>query len=134
MPLIEWRDNLSVNIREVDVQHKKLIAMLNELHDAMMKGKGREVLNNILNGMAEYTVTHFATEERLMREYNYPGYVKHKYEHDQFVKKVYEFKEKLGKGQISTIEVLNYLSNWLKTHILGSDKKIGEYLTARGVS
>ncbi len=133
MPLIEWRNDFSVNIREVDEQHKKLIAMLNELYDAMSAGKGKEVLSRILDGMAEYTVTHFTTEERLMREYNYPGYVKHKREHESFVRRVLEFREKFEKGEITAVEVMRYLSEWLKNHILGSDKKFGPYLNARGV-
>ncbi len=134
MALIRWNDSFSVNVGKIDAQHRKLVDMLNELHDAMMDGKGRDVLGEILNGMAEYTVVHFSTEEELMQKYNYPGYVKHKFEHDQFVNKVSEFKEKFENGQISAIEVMKYLSEWLKNHILGSDKRLGDFLNSKGVA
>ena len=35
MALIEWSDDLSVKVKELDVQHQKLIAMINDLNDAM---------------------------------------------------------------------------------------------------
>lgn len=134
MALVNWSDQLSVNIRQIDEQHKKLVSMLNELHDAMLNGKGRDVLSQILDGLAEYTVTHFATEENLMKKYNYPGYVNHKAEHDRFVEKVSEFKEKLSQGQLTlTMEVLNFLKDWLTSHIMGSDKKYGPFLNERGI-
>ncbi len=134
MSLVSWSSSFSINIKKVDEQHKKLIEMLNELHEAMTEGRGKDVLSDILNGMAEYTVIHFSTEEELMQRYNYPGYVKHKFEHDQFVKKVTEFKDKFESGQISAIEVMRYLSDWLKSHILGSDKKLGAFLNTKGVT
>ena len=134
MALVNWSVQLSVNIRQIDEQHKKLVSMLNELHDAMLNGKGRDVLSQILDGLAEYTVTHFATEENLMKKYNYPGYVNHKTEHDRFVEKVSEFKEKLSQGQLTlTMEVLNFLKDWLTSHIMGSDKKYGPFLNERGI-
>lgn len=56
--------------------------MVNELHDAMKVGKGKEVLEKILAGLIQYTVTHFADEDRLMKLHNYPGYEQHKKEHN----------------------------------------------------
>jgi hemerythrin len=59
MALITWNDSLSVKVAEIDEQHKKLIAMINELNDAMRLGKGKDVLGKIVNGLVTYTTTHF---------------------------------------------------------------------------
>jgi hemerythrin len=131
--LVKWSNDFSVNIAEVDDQHKKLVRMINELHEAMKLGKGREILDRILNNMVDYAKVHFATEERLMKQYSYPGYLNHKAEHDLFVKKVSEFYEEFQQGRISAIDVMNFLKDWLVKHILGSDKKYGPFLNSKGV-
>lgn len=78
MALITWNENYSVKVKQFDDQHKKLIDMINELHDAMKVGKGKDVMEKILAGLIQYTVTHFANEERLMKQHNYPDYEQHK--------------------------------------------------------
>ncbi|WP_048093592.1 bacteriohemerythrin [Geoglobus acetivorans] len=134
MALISWNESFSVNIKEIDEQHKKLVSMINRLHDAMLEGKGKEIMGELLNDMVEYTITHFSTEEKLMEQYNYPGYIKHKAEHEQFVSKVGEFKKKYEDGQLTlTMEVLSFLKSWLTNHILNSDKKYGPFFNNKGI-
>jgi len=64
---------LSVNIQSIDEQHKKLVALVNNLNDAMSSGKGQLIMGKILDDLVAYTKTHFATEERLMTTHTYPG-------------------------------------------------------------
>ncbi len=134
MALLEWNDKLSVTIRKFDDQHKKLVGMVNQLHDAMKVGKGREVLGEILQSLTRYTVTHFGDEERLMKLHNYPEYAEHKKEHDMLVLQV---KEKLeahrGGKNIITQNIMEFLKKWLTEHIQGCDKKYGPFLKNKGV-
>ena len=67
MPLITWTDELSVSVKDLDSQHQKLFDLVNELHEAMRSGKGKEAVGSILNRLADYTKTHLFYEERLMR-------------------------------------------------------------------
>lgn len=134
MALINWDDSFSVNVAEIDKQHKELIAMINELNDAMKEGKGREVAGKIVSKLAIYTVTHFKTEEDLFAKFGYPGSENHKKEHAAFVKKVADFKEGYEKGKLSlTSEVMNFLSDWLRHHIMGTDKKYVQFFNEKGV-
>jgi hemerythrin len=134
MALMTWNSALSVKIKQFDDQHKKLVDMVNELHDAMKEGKGSIALGKILNALISYTASHFSDEERLMAQYSFPGLALHKIEHDKLVKQVLELQEKFKAGKpILTLDVMNFLKDWLAKHIQGDDKKYGEYLNAKGV-
>jgi hemerythrin len=72
MAMVTWNDNLSVNVAEIDLQHKKLVGLINELFDAMKIGKGKDVTGKILDGLISYTATHFTQEERYFDKFGYP--------------------------------------------------------------
>jgi len=132
MPVIAWYDNLSVNIMEIDDQHKRLISMINELHDAMQEGKGSGVLGRVLDELISYTQIHFSTEERHMYKSGFPAYGDHKIEHDLLTKKVMEIKELHESGKSGlTIQVSIFLNDWLQRHIMGCDKVFGSYLKSK---
>ena len=132
MALINWSDDLSVKISGIDNQHKKLVELINDLHNAMKEGKGKEKLGAILNELINYTKYHFSAEEELMKQKNYPGYQQHKSEHDAFTKKVLEFNDQFVSGSLfMSNEVLVFLKDWLIEHIKGTDKKYSPYLTAK---
>jgi len=135
MPLLSWKDDYSVKIREVDEQHKKLIGMINELHDAMTQKKAKEVLGDVLKKLADYTVFHFSAEERLMRSNGYPEYEEHREKHQKMTAKVLALQDELKQGKITlSMEVMDFLKSWLDKHILGTDKKYSPFLTGKGVS
>lgn len=135
MAFIEWDDSLSVNIREIDEQHKTLVNMINQLSDAMTKGKGRTVIGEIIAGLAAYTVTHFQTEEKYFDRFHYPDAEKHKREHEAFVKKVTDFKTAFDSGKVTlSVDVLIFLSNWLTGHIKGTDMEYSVFFIKNGLS
>lgn len=120
---MNWSDNLSVGISEIDEQHKNLIAQINALHEAMRSGQGKEALEKILGELAAYTQYHFGTEERYMQKFGYPGYAAHKDEHDAFVAEVAGFQKSYAAGRLGlSIEVMKFLRGWVAGHITGSDK------------
>ena len=134
MALIQWDDSLSVNIVEIDKQHQKLIALINELGDAMSLGQGRTVVGKIISALLEYTETHFKAEERYFTVFGYPEATGHKKEHAKFIAKVSEFKERVEKGQLAlSIDVMNFLSDWLRHHIKGVDKKYTAFFNEKGL-
>ena len=134
MSLITWNDSFSVNVRKIDQQHQQLIVMLNELHDAMKAGHGKDVLGKILTGLIGYTTTHFKEEERCFAQFEYPDTVQHKREHTAFIQKVSEFKSEFEQGRLTvSIEVLFFLRDWLEKHIKGADKKYGPFFNEKGL-
>ncbi len=134
MAFMAWNDNLSVGILQLDTQHKNLVNMINNLYEAMSAGKGKDIIPKILKDMSAYAVTHFSTEEKLMQQYGYPEYESHKREHELFVKKIQEFNSEIAKGNFTiTLNVANFLKNWLTNHIQITDKKYGPFLRDKGV-
>jgi hemerythrin len=134
MALMEWKDEYSVSVSGFDSQHKKLINLINDLHSAMSNGKGKDILGKTLDELVSYTVFHFASEEKMMKEHNYSGYSIHKIEHEKLTKQVIEFQGNLKSGEyVIPHEVLLFLKNWLVNHIMGTDKKYSGFFNSKGV-
>lgn len=134
MPIIHWNSTFSVNISKIDSQHMKLVELINNLHDKMKEGKGKEVLSRILNELTVYTANHFKTEEELFRKYKYPDTEVHVGEHKKLVEKVLEIKKDYDAGKVVlTSDVMIFLKDWLSKHISVSDKSYSSFLNAKGV-
>ncbi|MGB9623535.1 MAG: bacteriohemerythrin [Phycisphaerae bacterium] len=128
MPILTWSESLSVGVDEFDNQHRKLINMINALHDAMAKGQGREILGPLLDALVQYTATHFASEEKRMQQLHYPSYLQHKVEHDTLTRQVRDLKQRFDAGKTTiTLEVMKFLREWLTNHIQGTDRKYGPF-------
>jgi hemerythrin len=135
MGLIKWNEFYSVNIEEIDSQHKKLINLINRMYDAMKAGRGGEALSAVLTELVDYTVYHFETEERLFIQYGYAEYEAHKIIHDDLTRRARELKDQLDRGNnLITMDVMLFLSNWLNVHILEVDKKYSPYLSSKGIA
>jgi len=135
MALLNWNDSFNVNIKLFDSQHKQLFDLINQLHDAMMVGKGKEIMENVLKSLINYTNTHFADEERLLKFQGYPDLERQVTEHRLFVLQIAEFQKKYTDGNAAITQVtLNFLRDWLQNHIKVEDKKYSEFLIAKGVN
>ncbi len=134
MPFIEWAEEYSVNVKEIDDQHKGLFQIINNLNDAVSEGKAPGVIDATIHKMIEYANVHFATEEKYMTKYHYPGYQEHKAEHDQFNLKSLEMNGRLKAGvYVMSTEILRFLKDWLTNHILVTDKKYGPCFNENGL-
>ncbi len=131
---MHWDEKFSVKIGEIDSQHKKLFALINDLFDAMSAARGKDVLGTVLSELIEYTVYHFGTEERIFQQYGYPERINHKRAHDDLTGKVKELKTAFeGGNRMISIEVMNFLKDWLNVHILQEDKQYVPFLNSKGV-
>lgn len=128
MPLIEWNDNFSVGISNLDDEHKNLIRMTNTLYDAMKLGQGKTVADSILKELTDYALTHFSHEEQLMKQVKYPDYSTHKDLHDAFAKKISEYVDLYAKNLLSANQLLTILREWLINHICSIDKEYTPFL------
>ncbi len=134
MATIKWTEELSVNIPSIDEQHKKLVDLINDFYKNIATQSSKEIIFELIKALKEYTVFHFSTEEKYMKQYNYPAYLKHKQEHDYFVNKVIDFEDRYKKGKlILTLEITNFIKKWVSNHICNTDKMYSAFLLQKGV-
>jgi hemerythrin-like metal-binding protein len=120
--LMPWRPALETRITAIDTQHKELVRLINLLHKAMKQQKGAREAGGILNDLAKYTVFHFGFEEDQFEKYRYPETENHKKIHRELVAKVKAFQADFEKGKAAvTMELMDFLVDWLKTHIMKTD-------------
>jgi hemerythrin len=132
MELIKWNDQLSVKNGKIDMQHRTLISMINDLHDSMMAGKSKDVLQKTIQGLIRYAAEHFSTEEQMFLQYGFPDAARHQEEHKKFVETIEGFSKEFSAGKIGlSIQVMNFLSDWLKNHIMGFDQEYVPYLSGK---
>lgn len=134
MALFQWTSKLETGIPSIDKQHRMLVDSINELHDAMRAGTGREKIQEIVNFLALYAVEHFKTEEAIMKKYNFPQFTAHKKIHDDFVKKAGDLQAQIAQGKNATVEVSSFLADWLRKHISGDDKLYSEFFKNNNIS
>jgi methyl-accepting chemotaxis protein/hemerythrin len=132
---LEWDASFATGVATFDNEHKTLFRMVNDLHDAMQQKRSREAIGRILDGLAEYTVNHFAGEERAFSRTGYPEEAQHRELHRKLVDQVVELQGRFRGGEtILTQDVIAFLQNWLINHIKGTDRKYGPHLTKNGVT
>jgi hemerythrin-like metal-binding protein len=134
MTLIDWNEDFSVEILQIDEQHQSLIHLINRLYEAVVEEKDPEHLGPILLELKNYAHFHFKTEEECFREWGYPGAEKHLLEHLTFNKNLQLFKKGFESGvEIGvSVRLLDYLCTWLKNHILVSDRPYGVFFKENG--
>jgi hemerythrin len=122
--MIEWDDKYSVGISRIDDEHRQFIDIINQAIVTKEHNDDPEELKEVLHSITMYAISHFATEESYMIQFNYPEYQYHKEEHHDFSKKVIEYCDRINDGgsQLSNI-ILEYLKRWLVNHIQITDRK-----------
>lgn len=128
---LEWSKDMEIGNHQIDREHRQLVDKVNEFYVACQKGKGKEEMLSILRFLKQYTVTHFAHEEKLQMESHYPDFARHRRIHNDFIQTVLAVEEKLEKEGPSVtlvVEINQKIGNWLINHIKKEDTKVGKHL------
>lgn len=133
MAFMEWNDSFSVNVAEIDEQHRKLIEMVNTFYDSIVEDK-KAAFGDLLGSLNEYASYHFSTEEKYMDRFNYPETEAHKKEHELFAAKALDVKKRFEEGSlVVSLEISAFLRDWIADHVLGTDKKYSQYFNDNGL-
>lgn len=133
-----WRDEYSIGVASVDEEHKRIIEMINAAYAAFKDTGDSECVRGIVDGMRAYAESHFLTEETLMGEHGYPEADRHLAEHAYFRQKLEEIDNAHAQATDGVapdpVQLYQFLSKWLISHIMHCDRKLGDYLMEQGVS
>ena len=131
---ISWNDNLSVKVNEFDQHHKKLLKLISALFTRMEEGSGNDVLAKTLSELIDYTAYHFGAEEKNFKEYNYPDSEAHIKQHNILVSKAKDLHRGITENEgVLSIEVLDFLQDWVVNHINKTDKKYTEFFKGKKI-
>lgn len=126
---MRWDESLEVGINIIDQQHKEIIAYINQLYDLISVPDKRDstAINEVLAGLISYTETHFAYEEELLDNLNYPFSSDHKKVHQAFGQRMRDYQERYLTGEDVVEPLLTELQSWLRNHIQTSDQHYAEH-------
>jgi hemerythrin len=127
---IVWGQVLSIEVDEIDEDHRKLIEIFNMLNHALTEGEAPDYLAAILDELVNFTAWHFSHEERLMLKYGYADLDNHRQEHRELISSARALQERIQRAD-NTIgdEDIEYLEHWVTAHILTDDMRMGDYLS-----
>ena len=117
MTYINWSASLDTTIETIDRQHRHIVNYINQLHHARISGHAREDVGKVIDGLIDYTSSHFALEESMMQEARYPFCASHKKLHELFIKRVDGFRARFVVGEDIAEELNHLLEKWLYHHI-----------------
>lgn len=117
---VVWLDQYNTGIAEIDTQHRQIVDYLNQLNQAR-KARDTRAVREVVEGIVDYTLSHFAFEEAMMEEASYGFFRAHKNVHDTFIKRVDKFRDRLAAGENITDEFHDVLKRWLVNHIQRDD-------------
>lgn len=135
MAFWEWQETYLINISEIDTHHQKLVNLLNNLYHNVFEcniSEKQSLIGNALAALIDYSCYHFTAEEGLMLRSEYPGYMSHKEEHEQFKTDIAQLLEENKEGTlVLSFPVLSYLKDWLILHVIHTDKQFGQYFNKK---
>ena len=124
---MEWKPEHSIGIQEIDDQHKKLIEIISSIERAIKLQRGWREIVYALVDLKIFARRHFEIEEALMRMYAFKDAAKHTEEHQYFFTRLAEIESKSVYAAAES-ELLKFLRDWLKDHILVADRSYAEHI------
>jgi len=135
MNSFRWKPSLSVGIESIDEQHKELIRRAAAFLDHV-EGRSRQDVGILLSYLRTYALTHFADEEDAMREKGYPGYERHKYQHDRFLADLLDLSKRQERRRGAGVppeDLGRWIRTWIVDHVSRTDMEMARYLLHRAL-
>jgi hemerythrin len=118
--VIAWRDGFKIHIPEIDQEHRRLF----ELVAGLQLG----TIDDTVEELLDYVVTHFTHEQQLMEQSGYPDFGEHLRLHEQFGANVADFLSQNDEWNEARVQDLRkFLNRWLVGHIMTHDLRFGNW-------
>jgi hemerythrin len=122
MSLIEWKEDFSVGVASVDLEHRQMIDLINDLHDLVDENASEEEVSTMLGEIFAQISAHFALEEKFMRESRYPHLPEHKGDHEKLLDELRDIMDRVeDDGAYDETALSAELSDWFTNHFRTHD-------------
>ncbi|MGY6274348.1 bacteriohemerythrin [Methylomonas sp. MgM2] len=129
MALIDAASLNLVGYPAIDSDHQEFVSLLNQLD-----GADNADFPALFRQLFEHTEHHFAMENQLMADYQFPAETEHKGEHVRVLGEFKQFKTRVDKGMIDfgRAFVRERLPQWFLLHTTTMDSALAAHLRALG--
>ncbi len=135
MSTLNWQADYDINVAQIDEQHRQMLDIALDLHAAVTQRRNATTLRKKFDTLADYTRMHFAFEETLMLEHEYPELEAHRQEHANLLHHLEMFRQGLEDGRpLQLSPAVKVDGDWVLAHVAGADRKLGEFLNQHGVA
>ena len=125
MSLIEWRDEFSVGVTSVDLEHREMIDLINHLHEMIGDNASADDVMSMLGEIFAQISAHFALEEKYMRESRYPLFTEHKADHEVLLDELRDMMDLVeDDGNYDEEGLSRDLERWFTEHFRTHDARL----------
>jgi hemerythrin-like metal-binding protein len=128
---ITWNESFVLGIEEIDKQHQSIIENFEKFSIAIQEGCASELLLDMATFLAGYATEHFATEERYMKQYNYPRIAEQLQEHAEFTQDAEELLKRIvheGASREIAADLAGKMVRWVIQHIRNHDRDLVQFV------
>jgi len=134
MRLISCNKILHIGVQRFDEEHGQLVDIANRLHDAIKAGSGPQAVQETLQQLSEFAGRHFCVEEELLEQHGFAGLAEHRQAHHAILNRLAQIQAEFQDGDLSLHHnVMQFLFEWLSSHIKNVDTQYGPFLNSKGV-
>ena len=119
-----WKDEYALGIKEIDAQHRFFIGLLDQAYTAHYNKDTMENIAVLLEKIKDYIILHFETEEKYFDLFNYEFKDEHREAHNDLKRRFGVLVKRFNdEGEGTTVDLIDFLENWLLIHLSTVDKK-----------
>ncbi len=125
MSLINWKNEFSLGIESVDMEHREMIELINELDASMEDNASHDMVVESLGEIYARIAAHFALEEKIMRDRHYGEYGPHKRDHEILLDTLLDLIDTVdADGCYDRPALAKELDRWFSDHFRTHDAKL----------
>lgn len=131
MSLIDWKDEYALGIDAVDLEHREMIGLINDLDASMHRHASHGTVVAALGEIYARIAMHFALEEKIMRDAGYEDIASHKQDHERLLDSLLDIIDSVDdEGRYDRAGLSGELDAWFSAHFRTHDARLHHRLGA----
>ena len=125
-----WKKGYESGNHTIDIQHRGLLKISNELLSALITQIPREEIEQIVQVLIDHTINHFRDEEAIMHAAGYSQADEHSRIHESLVSEMGKLFERFKEGTLLLGEMFSFLAvEVVANHLVYEDRKFFPCIT-----